>query len=113
MSDLEWTITVGSELPDRTLHWQTADGATIDFSTGYTWTLRVGNTTGVLQKTSGITGAATDPNVTIVWAAGEWDNVPPGNYSFTLTPRRTSDSKDREPLRGIVHVLAAIPAPPP
>jgi hypothetical protein len=110
---IKFEVTVGSELPDWTFHW-TAGGATIDFSTGYTWTLRVGSSNaGVLEKTSGITGAATDPNVTVVWAAGEWDGVAPGNYAFTLTPRRTSDSKDRDPLRGTVRVLAAIPAPPP
>lgn len=110
---IKFTVTIGSELPDWTFHWQDGSGATIDFSTGFTWTLRVGHagSLGVLEKTSGITGAATDPNVTVSWTAGAWDAVPAGNYSFTLTPRRTSDSKDREPLRGMVQVLAAIPAP--
>jgi hypothetical protein len=108
------TITVGSELPDLTFHWQDSAGNTIDFSSGFTWTLRVGDaTTGVLEKTTGITGAATNPNVTITFSAGDWDDVTPGLYAATLTPRRTSDDKDREPLRFAVQVLAAIPAPAP
>lgn len=111
---IKFTVTVGSELPDWTFHWVDDDGATIDFSTGFTWTLRVGdNSTGVIQKTAGISGANTDPNVTVAWTVGEWDDVSPATYGFTLTPRRTSDSKDREPLRGVVQVLAGIPAPIP
>lgn len=108
------TITVGSELPDLTFHWQDSAGNTIDFSSGFSWVLRVGHAgAGVLEKSSGITGSATNPNVTVTFSVNEWDNVAPGIYEATLTPRRTSDSKDREPLRFGVRVLPAIPAPVP
>lgn len=62
------------------------DGTLIDFSTGYTFSFKIGTSgaTAALTKTSGITGAATAPNVTVTWSAGEL-NLTPGNYRWQLT----------------------------
>lgn len=90
--------TIGAELPDRTFTWTNDDGSVIfDFSTGWTFTLKIGvpGETAVLTKTSGITGAAGSPNVTIVWAAGEFDNIPRGSYLLQIFARQTSSGKDR------------------
>lgn len=56
------------------------DGTLIDFSSGYTFSFKIGvvGSAAVLTKTSNITGAAGSgteptgtPNVTITWTAGE------------------------------------------
>lgn len=64
---------LGSELPDDAFDWTDAQGGLINFSSGWTFSLEVGfpGQDAVLTKNSGITGAATSPNVTISWAAGE------------------------------------------
>lgn len=107
-------VTIGAELPDWTFHWLDNSGNTIDFSTGHTFTLRIGHAgNGVMAKTSGISGADTNPNVTVSFGDGEWDSIPPGLYSAELWARRTVDDRDREPLRFTVRVRQTIPAPPP
>jgi hypothetical protein len=77
------------------------DGALIDFSSGYTFSWKIGHpgNAAVLTKTSGITGAAGSgsepdgtPNVTIQPAAGEF-NITAGVYSWQLTA--TTGSTDR------------------
>lgn len=85
--------TAGAELPALALTWRDPDGDIIDLSTGWTFSLRI-DTSPVTEKTSGITGADTAPNVTIAWAAGELD-VTPGTYDCQLWARRTADSLDR------------------
>ena len=74
--------------------WLRDDDATlIDFSSGYTWTLKIGElgTTALLTKTTGIVGAAGagseptgTPNVVVSWTAGEL-NLTPGTYAWVLT----------------------------
>lgn len=94
----------GAELPETAIWWTDRAGNLIDFSSGYTFTLKLGHagSAAVHTKTTGITGAAgsgTDPtgtpNVSIAWAAGELDAVAVTSYTAQLTARRTSDSKDR------------------
>lgn len=69
-------------------------GALINFSSGYTFTVRVGyrGLPGLLEKTTGITGQvgsgyrdSTDgvPNIVITWTAGEL-NIAPGEYTLQL-----------------------------
>lgn len=91
--------TVGAELPDITLTWYDSNNNLIDFSTGYTFTIKVGipGSTALFTKTTGITGAATDPNVTIAWATTlELATLTVGTlYTAQVIARRTSDSKDR------------------
>jgi hypothetical protein len=92
-----WTYHRSDELPDIPLEWRDYADALIDYSTGWTFTVKLVNpATGAaaLTKTSGIVGAATSPNVLIQWAAADL-NITPGTYLLRLTARRTSDSKDR------------------
>jgi hypothetical protein len=90
------TYTVGDEFPSIEIDWY-VDSALVDFSSGHTFRLRVGRgDTAALEKTSGITGAATSPNVTIDWAADELATLDGGQtYTAQLRARRTSDNKDR------------------
>lgn len=101
-------VTPGAELPDRTLTWENSAGTVINFATDpHTFKLEIAFPTPV-TKTTGITGGATTPNVTIAFAAGETDTWPRGGYSALLWARRTSDSKDREPIRLTVRVMRTI-----
>lgn len=87
----------GSDLPDLQLHWRDADKATIDLSTGWTVEARIGKMreAPTVTKTTGITLAATDPNVTIAWSDGELDGLAVGKYQLLLVATRDSDGKER------------------
>lgn len=97
---------VGAELPDNTFTWRDKNENLIDFSTGYTFELRVA-TPSTTIKSNGIVGAGTDPNLTISIADGEWDDMPVGMWDAQVWAHRTSDSRDRiMPL--FVKVMAGI-----
>ena len=88
----------GSDLPDSALTLRDRNEAIIDFSNGYTFSVKVGlpGHAALFTKTSGITGAATDPNVTIAWSTtGELNDLDIGTYSVQLIARRTLDDKHR------------------
>lgn len=77
------------------------DGTLIDFSTGYTFELKIGavGSAALLTKTGSIAGAAGagteptgTPNVVVTWAAGELD-IAPGDYTLQLTA--TTSGLDR------------------
>lgn len=83
----------GAELPAFALWLTDSAGALIDFSSGYTFELKLGYSTQTawLTKTAGIVGAvgsgkapAGIPNVTVTWSANELDTLP-GAYQWQLT----------------------------
>lgn len=86
----------GSELPNIELTWNDSDGALRDFSTGWTFVARVGTSgaAALVQKTTGITGGNTAPNVVISWDTSELASLTPGEYvvdviaTFTATGQR-------------------------
>lgn len=101
----------GAERPALQLWIQDDDGALVDFSSGYTFSFKIGDTTALLTKTSGIVGAAGagveptgTPNITVSWSAGELD-ITPGAYAWELTA--TTGGLDRI-YRGVFHVLATL-----
>lgn len=97
------------ELPSVAFNWYDGDEALIDFSAGWTFTFTVyRDTSVVLTKTSGITGAATAPNVVVDWSVGELANLS-GHYLCRLVARRTSDSKDRKYPDQIALVVGPAP----
>lgn len=89
----------GAELADLAVTWQDASGTVVDFSSGWTFQVKVGANLGTaaeFTKTTGITGAATAPNVTIAWAtSGELNDLDAGTYVVQIAATRTSDSKTR------------------
>lgn len=88
----------GADLPDLTLTWKDENDAVINFSTGWTFVLKVGQpgSAALFTKSTGIVGAATAPNVTIAWATtGELNTLSPGTYQAHLIATRTADSKNR------------------
>jgi hypothetical protein len=96
VSDPTPTYIVGDELPSIEIDWY-VDDQLLNFSTGYEFRLRIGRgDTATIEKTTGITGGATSPNITIDWTAGELDDLDGGLiYTAQLRARRTSDDKDR------------------
>jgi len=89
---------LGAALPDLVGTWKDDDGDLIDL-TDYTLDeLRIGDkgSAALLVKTSGVTLADTDPNVTISWDVGELDALPVKKvYSCALFLTRTADDKPR------------------
>lgn len=96
------------ELPSTTFDWYDRTGALVDFSSGYTLSAQIitGANAVALNKTSGVTGAATSPNVTIDWATTDLTNLS-GEYELRVVARRTSDSKDRMMRRQRLVIRAA------
>jgi hypothetical protein len=92
-----------AERPSISLWWQDDNGALIDFSTGYTFTWKLGVTLGAaatFTKSTGITGAVGSgvspsgvPNIVIGFTAGELDAIVGGYYTWQL--RATTASVDR------------------
>jgi len=102
-------VTQGAELPDWWFTWKDSAGAVIDFSAGWTFTLKIGNvgSAAAYTQTDDIVGAAIAPNVTVAFDANDLDSIAPGTYTGWVRARRTSDSKDRD-LWFTVHVKAAM-----
>lgn len=78
------------------------NGSKLDYSTGYTFTCAVVNSSGttLLSKTTGITGA-TNGQITVAFTGAELANNSitatfnnPVSYKLYLTPRKVSDSSD-------------------
>lgn len=99
---MSWAYRKDQEAPALTLTWKDYTGAVRDFSSGYTFTAKVAlataPTTIVLSKTTGITGAATAPNITVDWSTSDFSGLTADAagtaYVVHLYARRTVDSKD-------------------
>ncbi len=90
-----------AERPSLSLWILDDDGSLIDFSSGYSFELKIGigGQAALLTKTSGITGATGSgsepdgtPNVTVAWSSGEL-NLTPGTYALQL--KATTGGADR------------------
>ncbi len=90
-----------AERPALQMWLQDDAGTLIDFSSGYTFSLKIGvaGSTALLTKTSSIAGAVGagveptgTPNVVVTWTAGELA-LTPGQYQWQL--KATNSSLDR------------------
>ncbi len=105
---------VGSDLPDTQITVRNGDGTYPDFSSGYTFAVKVapaGSTSASFTKSTSITGAAgsaTVANVSVSWAtSGELNSLTAGYYILQLQVTRSSDSRqwiDQFPLE----IVAAV-----
>jgi|GEM_PF-3285138 len=109
---LSWSTS--AEDPNLEIWWFDDAGDLIDFSSGYTWSLKIGPTNGtaLITKTTGITGAAGagtaptgTPNVVVVWAAGELD-IAVGRYRLELTP--TVGGRQRDAYATMIEIRAVL-----
>ena len=100
----------GAVLADLAVTWLDDAGDVIDFSSGWTFSVKVGapNSTASFTKTTGITGAATAPNVTIEWAtSGEITTLGAGSHTVQITATRSADSKPRR-MQARLDVVKAV-----
>lgn len=99
----------GSELPRVDGLWLDSDEEVRDLSSGWTFTVRVGiaDYAALVEKTDGITGAATDPNVIIEWEPGELDDLAPGNYDLDITATLTETGQSMT-LSDVLTILPAV-----
>ncbi len=88
-----FTYRKSAERPAAKLWLYDDDRTLIDFSSGYTFSLKIGvpGSAALLTKTSNIVGAAGSgteptgtPNITVTWTAGELA-LTPGAYAWELT----------------------------
>lgn len=112
------------ELPALALEWLDRDGAIVDFSTGWTFTVKLSPAgdpgTVKFSKTTGVTGAATLPNLLVDWAVTDWAALVAASgalpaagrrYLVHVYARRTADTKDRVFSPEDPPVVLLLPAP--
>jgi hypothetical protein len=115
---MSYTYRVGQELPAMAFAWTDRTNTVIDYSTGWTFTAKVctaaAPTTTLLTKTTGITGAATSPNITVDWTTTDLSALTAAatgtDYVVHLIARRTADSKDRQYSPGKLPTFTLFPA---
>jgi len=92
------TYIQGAELPDVEVTWRDSDSSIINFSTGYTFTVRLGQLgqAATLTKTTGITGNNVSPNLLISWSSTEIESLPAATYTMEIIARHVATSKDRK-----------------
>lgn len=88
----------GADLPDLSINWYDAQKVLIDFTTGYTFELKVGKPgqAALVTKSSGFGASLVSPNLTVQWStSGELNTLTPGVYRGQLKATRTADGKSR------------------
>lgn len=97
MSQLRAAYSIGDDLDDLAVFWQATSGAYRDFSTGWSFEIKVGNANGVNFTTANVTGqvgSSTVPSLVVAWAAGTLDTITAvGDYYVQVRCTRSVDSK--------------------
>jgi hypothetical protein len=106
-----WTYRQDQELPAFAVDWRDRDNRVIDFTSGYTFEVKLAASDSadpVIVKTDGVVGASTAPNLTVVWASGELD-VEPGKYRVFI--KASNGEGDRRFAPGAEPHITILPAP--
>ena len=82
--------TAASSLPDASFRWLDNAGSPIDFSTGWSFSMKIGQPPNAAQitKTAGIvgsTGANSTANLSVSWSVNELATLTPGRWYFQIT----------------------------
>lgn len=103
--------TRGHERPFHLLTWLDADGEPVDL-TDDTFALAIGTPGREAEhvKTTGITGTATSPNVSIAWSDNELDHLDTGMHRGQLSAIDSSGNY-REPFPLTIEIYDAITVP--
>jgi len=92
--DTPLKYTAGQE-PTVNATFRDSAGNVIDFSSGWTFTAKVGDSTGTkVTQSSGIVGSSVSPNVSIPFAASALD-IAPGNYVLQVRAVNIASGRDR------------------
>ena len=92
--------TPAASLPDASFLWYDNAGNLIDFSTGWTFTMKIGQPPNGsnIYKTSGFYGFASvngSANLVVRWANGELSSLKSGRYYFQITATQISSGAQR------------------
>jgi len=100
--------TAAASLPAAEFNWIDVNGATLDFSSGWTFKLTIGRppNAAVLTKTTGLVGRSTSPNLFVNWAPNELAVLTPGIWNIQVTAS-SSDGHQRI-LSGTLRIDAAV-----
>lgn len=112
----QYTYVKNQELPAMSFEWRDNTNTLVDYSTGYTLTVKVAAqttpTVTVLTKSTGITGAATAPNVAVNWSTADLAALTAGTtYVIWLIATRTADSLHRVFSPALLPTMMVLAAP--
>jgi hypothetical protein len=82
--------TPASSLPDLQFTWNDADNLPIDFTTDWSFIMKIGQppNPAAITKTSGFVGTSGldgTPNLTVSWSTNELSRLKPGRWYFQIT----------------------------
>jgi len=97
--------TPAASLPDANFLWLDSTGNPLDFSTGWTFQMKIGQPPNPAQiiKTSGINGFTSingSSNLVVVWAQNELSSLSSGRWYFQITATQTDGSGYQRILTG-------------
>jgi hypothetical protein len=103
-----WNYTAGAELPAITIEALDADGQPINFSSGWTFEVKVGEPgkTAVVTAST-VTGAATVPNLTVNWTAGALDSLVVGTV-YTVQIMATNIAGQSRIYTSQIRIVGAV-----
>jgi len=82
------------ELEPVSITWYQPNGTLYNFTSGWTFRARIGTGSGFLvEKTTGFTGAATAPNLSINFTTGELDGIATGSYQLDVQATLTATAQ--------------------
>lgn len=92
--------TPASSLPDASFRWLDAAGSPINFTTGWSFSMKIAQPPNSVQvtKTAGFVGgngANNAANLVVVWADDELANLTAGRWYFQLTATELISGKQR------------------
>jgi hypothetical protein len=95
-----------ASLPDLSFSWVDANGAPIDFSTGWTFRMTIGQPPNAakITKTSGIIGynGSNGTNLIVSWNPSELATLTPGRWYFIITATLGSAGGKQRILNGSI-----------
>jgi len=92
--------TPAASLPDANFLWLDASGNPIDFSSGWTFQMKIGRppNSAKILVTSGIIGSTSvngSSNLTVVWPPNALSSLTAGRWYFQITATQTSSGAQR------------------
>ena len=92
--------TPAASLPDASFLWLDNTGSPIDFSTGWTFSMKIGSPPGgaIIIKNSGFYGLTStngSANLVVRWANNELSSLHSGRYYFQITATQISSGAQR------------------
>jgi len=100
MADTLTYPTPAANLPQASFLWLDASGTPLDFSTGWTFQMKIGRPPNPAQViiSSGIIGLTStngSANMVVQWADGALSTLTPGRWYFQITATQTSNGAQR------------------